>query len=201
MNFDEIQSLWAAQQPANFCEPAVAKHQGALVRALKRRQRFLGYGVFISVAGLILTPLLSFANYMYAPEVGTPLYWTKVTLSLLVLAASAVFVVRQIQRHRALSQVRSDTLRQQAEVSLASLDAELRDYRRLPWAFGLWISLAVLSIYVNAPFHGGGVAAVSLRIGIVVGFCAVAGAVFWRHYRENLRPAYLRQQEILRQLG
>jgi hypothetical protein len=133
--------------------------------------------------------------------VSTPLYWTKVILNLLVLVASAVFVVRQFQRHRALTQVRTDTIRQQAEVSLANLDAELRDYRRLPWAFGLWISLAVLSIYVNAPFHGGGAAAVSLRIGIVVGFCAVIGAVFWRHYRENLQPAYFRQEEILRQLG
>ena len=84
---------------------------------------------------------------------------------------------------------------------MASLEAERRDYRWLPWVLGVWGVLGILSVFVNAPFHGGSWPAVALRIGIIAGFLGVVGVVFWRHYRYNLLPAYARQQEILRQLN
>jgi len=201
MNFDEIQSLWAGQEPVDPRTRALAENQRPLVNAFKRRQRLLTYEAIALVFGLILTPLLSVVNFLYRPSAGTPLYWTNAVLHLVVLSVCTVLVFRRMQRQRTLARVRVENLRQQAELSLASLEAERRDYRWLPWALGLWAGLALLSVAANTPFHGGSFAAVSLRVGMIFGFFAMVGTVFRRHYRVNVLPSYARQQEILRQLN
>ncbi|MGC4071192.1 MAG: hypothetical protein QM760_01465 [Nibricoccus sp.] len=201
MNFDEIQSLWAGQISAPPAQaPEFIERQRALLKNFKQRRRMLGYGAFCISLGLIFTPLLSIVNYRYLPGVGTPLYWVSVALHLMVLIASSVFVFRRLRRHRALGRVRISTLREQAQVLLVRLGEERSDYRWLPWMLGIWGMLAILSIIVNTPFHGGSLEAVTLRIGLTLGFLATVAAVVWRHYHVNLLPAYARQQEILKQM-
>jgi hypothetical protein len=200
MNFEEIQSLWTGQVSVPAHTPQLLERQRTLVSEFKRRSRMLGYETFCVVLGLVLTPLLSVANYRYQPGVGTPLYWLNLALHMLVLVAGVVLVVRRQRRHRALGRVRIATLREQTEVSLANLEAERRDYRWFPWTLGLWGALGLLSIVVNTPFHGGSWQAVLLRVGMLVGFLGAIGAVFWRHYRKNLLPACERHREILRQM-
>ena len=201
MNFETIESLWAGQAPAPVETPATREGRQALLSEFKRRSRFLAYEAFGVAFGLVVTPLLSIVNYLHLPRVGTFWYWLNAALHLLVLVACAALVVRRLKRHRALRRARISTLREQAEVSAAAFETELRDYRRLPWLFGLWIALAIFSIATNAPFHGGSWQAVTLRIGLVLVFFGAIGAVLWRHYRTQLLPAYARHQEICRQLG
>lgn len=201
MNFDEIQSLWAGQAPVDSRTRALAENQRPLVNAFKRRQRFLAYEAFGLVFGLIFTPLLSVVNFLYRPSAGTPLYWTSAILHLVVLVGFSVLAFRRMKRQSILARVRVENLRQQAEVSLASLEAERRDYRWLPWALLLWAGLAVLSVAGNTSFHGGSFAAVSLRVGMIAGFFSMVWVVLWRHYHVHVLPDYARQQEILRQLG
>lgn len=201
MNFDEIQSLWAGQAPVDSKTRAMVESQRPLVNAFKRRQRFLAYEAVGLVVGLIVTPFLTVVNFLYRPSAGTPLYWTSAILHLVVLVVCAVLAFRRMKRQRELARVRISNLRQQAEISLASLEAERRDYRWLPWALGLWAGLAILSVAANTPFHGGSFAAVSLRVGMIVGFFSLVGAVLWRHYRLHVLPDYARQQEILRELS
>lgn len=201
MNFDEIQSLWAGQEPVDSRTRVLAENQRPLVNAFKRRQRFLAYEVFGLIFGLIFTPLLSVVNFLYRPSAGTPLYWTSAILHLVVLVVCTVLAFRRMKRQSTLARVRVENLRQQAEASLASLEAERRDYRWLPWVLVLWAGLAILSVAGNTAFHGGSFNAVALRVGMIVGFLSMVGAVFWRHYRVNILPDYARQQEILRELG
>lgn len=200
MNFEEIQSLWTGQVSVPAHTPLLLEQQRTLVSEFKRRSRMLGYETFCILFGLVFTPLLSVANYLYRPSSGTLLSWTSAVLHMLVLVTAAVFVFRRSRRHRELGRVRISTLRDQTEVSLANLKAELRDYRWAPWIFAIWGALAVLSIAGNSAFHGGSWQAVMLRVGILLGFLGMVSAVLWRHYRKNLLPAYARQQEILRQM-
>ncbi|MFT3867679.1 MAG: hypothetical protein QM715_04175 [Nibricoccus sp.] len=201
MNFDEIQSLWAGQEPADARTRALAENQRPLVNAFKRRQRFLAYEAFGLVFGLIFTPLLSVVNFLYRPSAGTPLYWTNAVLHLMFLVVCAVLAYRRVKRQRGLARAVISSLRQQAEISLASLEEEKRDYRWVPLVLGLGVGLALLSVAANTPFHGGSFSAVSLRVGMIVGFFGIVGAVLKRHYHVNVLPDYARQQEILRQLG
>lgn len=201
MNFDDLQSLWAGQEPVDSRIRALAENQRPLVNAFKRRQRFLAYGAFCIIFGLIFTPLLSVVNFLYRPAVGTPLYWTSAVLHLVFLVVCAVLAFRRMKRQSQLARVRISSLRQQAEVSLASLEEERRDYRWMPGVLGLAVALALLSVAVNAPFHGGSFSAVALRVCMIVGFFAMVWVVLRRHYHINVLPDYARQQEILRQLG
>jgi len=201
MNFETIESLWAGQVAAPVETPEMLERQHALLSEFKRRGRFLAYEAFGLAFALIVTPLLSVVNYLYLPRAGTPWYWLNATLHLLVLVGCATLLVRRMQRHRALRRARVSTLREQAEVSVASFKAEAQDYRRLPWLFGIWIALAVFSIATNSPFHGGSWQAVTLRVGLVLGFFGTIGAAIWHHYRTRFLPDYARQQEICRQLG
>jgi hypothetical protein len=200
MNFDDIQSLWTGQVSVPAPASQFIQRQRTLLSEFKRRGRLLGYETFCAVLALVLTPLLSIVNYRYMPSVGTPWYWLNAALHLLVMAVAVVLVLRRQQRHRALGRVRISTLREQTEVAFANLEAERRDYRWLPWVLGLWGALGVFSIFVNTPFQDGSWQAVALRTGILLGFYGAIGAIFWRHYRNHLLPAYFRQQEILRQM-
>ena len=201
MNFEDLQSIWAHQPLAPAPTALLMEKQPALVSEFKRRRRMLGYEAFCIAFGLIGTPLLSVINYLHRPDAGTVLYWTSAGLHVVVLIAAAVWVIRRWRRHRALGRVRISTLREQAEVSLANLEAERRDYRWAPWIVFLWSTLAILSIAGNSAFHGGSWQAIALRVGLLLGLLGVVGAVLWRHYRKNLLPAYARQQEILRQMA
>lgn len=201
MNFEQIQSLWAGQFTAPVPTPELIARQRTLLTEFKRRGRFLGYELFGLAFGLVMTPLISFVNYLHAPQAGTPLYWVSAALHLVVLIAAAAWVIRRLQRHRALGRVCISSLREQAEVSKANLEAELRDIRLVPWLLAMWAGLAILSIAANSPFHGGTWDAVCLRVALVLGFAIVSGWVLRLHYRVNLLPAHARQQEILQQLG
>ncbi|MFT3784434.1 MAG: hypothetical protein QM790_20680 [Nibricoccus sp.] len=200
MNFDELQSVWAAQ-PADTQNRALAQSQRPLVNAFKRRQRFLAYEIFGLTFALIATPLLSIVNFLYRPSVGTPLYWINAVLHVIVLVVFGVLAIRRIVRHRRLARVRVESLRQQAEVSLASLEEERREFRWAPWVLALWAGLALLSVAANTPFHGGSFGAIATRVGMIAGFFTLIGSVLWRHYRVNLLPDHARQLEILRQLS
>lgn len=200
MNFEDIQSLWTGQVPAPPHTPQLLKRQRMLLSEFKRRSRMLGYEAFGIAFGLIATPFLSVVNYLYRPSSGTFLSWTSAVLHTGVLITAAAFVFRRTRRHRELGRVCISTLRDQAEVSLANLKAELHDYRWAPWMLVVWGLLTILSIVSNSAFHGGSWQAVTLRVGLTLGFLGVVGAVLWRHYRVNLHPAYVRQQEILRQM-
>lgn len=201
MNFENAQSLWSGQPVPDLSTPGLVERQHALVRELKRRQRFLGYGIFGITFGLIAFPSLTLLNYLSAPRLGTPLFWTGVALHLFVLLTFATSAVRRLRRHGELRRASTGTLRQQAEVALAHYDLECREYRAAPWVFALWTVLSLISIYNNSPFHGGSWEAIGVRVAMVAGLQVVVGAVLWRHYRVNLLPARDRQSEILRQLG
>lgn len=200
MNFEEIQSLWTGQPVPNLDTPKLVERQRELVSELKRRSRMLGYEHFCIAFGLISVPLLSILNFVNNSRVGTPLYWISFVLHLVALLAMGAIAVRRQKRHNELRRAHCGTLRLQAEVALANLNAECREYRVAPWVFMLWAVLSTLSIYNNTPFHGGTWEALLPRLGFVVALPGVVGAVLWRHYRVNLLPARERQLEILREL-
>jgi hypothetical protein len=122
-------------------------------------------------------------------------FWMAVNLTLLV------FMLRELRRQRTLLQQSADTVRALTTLSLASVEAEMADFRR-----GLWIVLGlggfqVLSLYLKFPVTVHGWSPFSLRAGAVLGFCLLLSSVFWRHYGVNLKRNRARQQEILRELS
>lgn len=201
MNFEEAQSLWTAQPLPDLATPHLVERQRSLVRELARRGRRLNYELFGLLFGLVALPFFSLVNFVSHARAGTPLYWLSLALHLAVLVGFTSAAVRRRQRHRALRLARCGTLREQAQVALANLDAECREFRTLPWALALWAGLSCLSIYTNAPFHGGTWSAIAPRVGFVVALFGLVGGVFWRHHRVNVLPARDRQSAILRELA
>ncbi|HTZ20553.1 MAG TPA: hypothetical protein VMC06_06700 [Opitutaceae bacterium] len=201
MNFEELENLWAGQQPANARPIDLDECRRALLPELKRRSRFLGYAAFSAGFALLVYPLLSVVNFLHARPHNVPLYGVNLTLHVVVMLALLIYVVRLIRRHRALVRQNAGSIRSIAELSLANIEAEIRDYRAAWWLLPLFLALPLLSVQANLPVAEFGWGPLLRRAGLVVGFLAVVGLVFWRHYRANLKPARARQKEILRQLG
>lgn len=201
MSFEELESLWGAQQPAAASPADLAALKRRLAPELRRRSRFLGYEIFCLGLGLVVTPPLAIANYLHAPPALPVLYWLRVALFVAVVLAFLLLALRRLRRHRALVAAGAETLAAFAAQSLAAVEGEMHDYRlglrALPVAFGL----TLLSIYVNQPPAVVGWTPLLLRAAAVLAFVLVAGAVCWRHYRKNLVPEHARRRQVLAELS
>ena len=200
MKFEEFEATWANHQPANLPAVSFVELKRTIIPELKRRSRFLGYEMFGVIFGLLIYPVLSVANYNYWGKHNVPWFWVTLPLHTAMSIASLVYVMRRLQRHRALLQQGTATLQAFAAVSVTSIEAEMQEYRVAFWLSPALLSLAFLSGYVGNPV-GYGWTRFALQAGLMLGLAVPMGLVFWRHYRVNLKPAYARQQEILRQLS
>lgn len=201
MSFDELETLWSAQQPAAPRSTDLAVLKQRLAPELRRRSRFFGYELFSLGFGLVATPLLAVVNYLHTPPVLPVLYWLRVALFIAVVLALLVAAVRRLRRHRALAAAGAETLTTFAAKSLAAVEEEMHDYRLGLRFLPASVGLLLLSIFVNQPPSVVGWTPLILRTGVALAFLAVIGVVCWRHYRQNLRPEHARRKQVLADLS
>jgi MFS family permease len=202
MNTEDFDTLWNAQRPAaDTRRPEPAELARQIEPELRRRSRFLGYELFSLTLGLVLTPVLAVANARHLPPHNPLVYWLHVGL---FVAAALFFLanaIRRLRRHRELTQTRADALTTAATRSLAAIEGEMRDYRLALQSLPVWLGLVLLSVYANQPVAQLGWAPLLVRMGAVLAFVAVIGAVCWRHYRKNLAPEHSRRKWLVEQLA
>jgi|SRR5688572_11081538 len=202
MKFEELENMWAAQQPP-ITTPAAdfAALKRRLMPDLERRSRMLGYGIFTAVFGLLIFPALAIANYRYAQPHHPVWHWAYLALWMIMYSAALIFLVRQFRRHRDRLRQSADTVRAMTLLSLASCEAEMRDYRRALWLLAPILGLQLFNLYMKFPVTDYGWRPFVLRAMATLGFSLLVSSVFWRHYRVNLKPDHARQKEILRDLS
>lgn len=201
MNFEELESAWAAQQSAPTPVLDAAELKRAVVPELERRGRFLGYGLFIVIFSLVITPLLTVANYRYAPPPNPAWHWISFSLWMLLLVIWLLALLRAVRQHGALLQQSTRSLRDLAAVSLTHIEAEMREYRTALWLWPALVVFQLVGIYLEFPVPDHGWTPFGLRAVFIVGLPLGIGAVVWRHYQVNLKPAQARQQYLLQQLS
>lgn len=201
MKFEEFESAWAAQSASTSAPRDLTALKQTLMPEIKRRGRMLRYGIFMASLGLVVIPLLTVANYRYARPANPAWPWVDAVFWVAVNFAALVLLLRELRRQRALLRQSTETVRAMTLVALASLEAEMKDFRRGLWAVPGMIGFQLLSLYMKFPVTEHGWSPFAWRAEAVLGFSLLLSSVFWRHYRVNLRRDRARQQEILRELS
>lgn len=199
MNYADMENLWAGQAPAMPSETEIAAAKRRVESELRRRSRMLAYEVGMNAFGLIVLPLLAVANYRHDPSrYAGPWQLAHVAFQLLVVATWVVYSTRRLLRHRALSRRAAASIRALTELSVASLEAEMKDLRFWQQPV-LWLTAASLVAALGSAVFHHGWRTMALPGALTLGLVTGMALVFRRHYRVNLRPAYERQRELLRQ--
>ena len=201
MKFEELESAWAAQSARTSAPCDLTALKQTLMPEIKRRGRMLRYGIFMAVFGLVVIPILTVANYRYARPANPAWHWIDAAFWIAVNIAALVLMIRALRRQRALLRRSADTVRALTVLSLASLEGEMKDFRRGLWVVPGLIGFQLLSLSMKFPVAEHGWSPFALRAGAVLGFSLLLSSVFWRHYHVNLKRDRTRQQEILRELS
>ncbi|HEX2860660.1 MAG TPA: hypothetical protein VHN79_03430 [Lacunisphaera sp.] len=199
MKFEELESLWTSQASVIPVAVDLAEVKRRLAPEMRRRGRMLGYELAMALLGLLALPALTVANALHDPaRYGTAAQWLHASCQFAVIALLLVQIVQRVRRHRALRRQPVGSLREMTVVSLASLEAEMRDYRWRQPILGLLLASIMVAVVFAGLRHGW---EAGLTAGLSSGaLLAVVVAGFWYHYRVNLRPAWVRQKEMLRAL-
>jgi hypothetical protein len=199
MKFEEIESLWTAQASVLPAVVDLADIKRRLAPEMRRRSRMLGYELVTSALLVLLLPVLAVANYRYDPvRYGAPWQWVHMTCQIAVAGLLLAHTLQRLSRHRALQRQSMNTLRGMTEVSVANLEAEMRDHRWRQPVFALGLASATTAV-VAAGLQQGWTTGLFAGVGSAA-LAAVMALAFWRHYRVNLYPAWVRQRQLLREL-
>jgi hypothetical protein len=201
MNFEELQSAWTAQPPVTVPVIDAAEVKRVILPEINRRRRMLGYELFVVVLSLVILPLLTVTNYRYAPPALPGWYWFYHGSWMVILVAWLVALARSIERQGALRAQCTRSLRELTLASLASTEAEMAGYRKALISVPFMIGFQLINLYLMFAADTPGWQPFGARAAFVIGLPLAIGAVIWRHYRVNLKPARDRQQAQLRALS
>lgn len=201
MNFEQLQSTWSAQPAVQLSSVEVGKLQRSLAPEISRRRRFLGYAIFILVLGLVALPLVTFDSYRHAHPKYPVWYWTYFAGWMFVQTGFLVAAIRAVERHGAIRQQSTRSLRDLALASLASVEAEMRDCRLALWIIPPLVMFQLVDLYLKFNPANMGWAPLLGRAAFILGLPLVMGLGFWRHYRVNLARARVQQLDLVKQLS
>ena len=201
MNFEELQSTWSAQPTAKFSANDILKLQRFLTPEINRRRSFLGYAIFILILGLVVLPLLTIDSYRHARAAHVAWHWWYFASWMVLQVAFLIAAIRSLERHGAVRHQSTCSLRDLAQASFASVDAEMRECRLAIWIVPPLVVFQLVDLYLKFDPALVGWAPLLGRSAFVIGLPLVMGLVFWRHYRVNLAPARERQRVLIQELS
>jgi len=200
MKFEEIESVWALQQPAKIGATELSALRRALRSQLNRRKRLLILAGCSMVFTLLFMQVLFFLNLraMRVEEqwISFGRLMLHQTLSLVILLE----LVRIFLRHRRLARSRAESVQDVVSLSLAGVEAEMADYRLGRWVTLVLVAQSLASAYLNQPVTRVGWDAFALRAGLIVAVYGLIGLQVWRHYRRKLQPERERLKATLEQM-
>lgn len=201
MNFDDLQAAWQQHPAAAVPPPRASASPAALRREVIRRRWRLRLAAVALPTGLILTQALFVVGYVSGQAPATALRLVSLILTQVTTALLFVAALRQLRRHAARVRQSALPLRESTAAALASIDAEIGDYRLGFRLLPLLVALPLLSAYANVPVHVVGWGPWLLRAGMVLGLLTPILLVGGRHYRRNLRPERERLRALLAELA
>lgn len=200
MKFEELENVWALQQPANTSPVELETLQRSLATRLGHHRRVLIASAAGTVVGLILMQVLFFANFSSLRAEDQWIFLARLLLHQGVNLTLLAGLIRLIVRRRRLARGRADSIRAVASLSVISVEEEMADYRALTWIVPVLTALALFSAYLGTPVSQAGGAPFALRAGLVFALIVPASLVLRRHYRRNLEPEHARLKHTLEQL-
>jgi hypothetical protein len=190
MKFEDIESTWGLQQPAQTHPVDVEVLRHALGRQLGRRKRVLVLIGIGAVIGLIAMQALFFINLRAAQAETTWAAFGRLMLHQLISLAFVFELVRVYLRHRRLAQGRAGSVREVVSLSLAGVEGEMTDYRMGRWVLLVMMGHSFFTIWLNQPLYGTGLDGFGMRVTIIVAVHGLIGLLCWRHYRRVLQPRH-----------
>ena len=200
MKFEEIESVWALQQPAKTDPTDLPALRRALKSQLNHRRRSLVFAGCCMVFTLVAMQALFFFNLRSNRFEDQWLFFARLMLHQGFNLGVLVELVRIFLRHRKLARGRAESVREVVSLSLAGVEAEMADYRLGRWITLGWVALSLLSAYLNQPVTRVGWDAFGVRAGMIVAVYGLLGLLFWRQYRRKLEPEHDRLKATLEQL-
>lgn len=198
MKFEDFENAWA-QQPAPVPAVDIAALQRATWPEMRRRMRFLRYGVGGVVFGLIAYPLLAWRNFGYLRPENAGLFWGNVALHVAVWLVALAYTLRRLRRHRALLREGAASVRGFAAASLEATTAEMRDNRIALALTPLLFGLVWLSGYANQP-TAYTVQRFATQSAITLAILGPVLWAVWRHDRRYLAPRKERWEGLIGEL-
>jgi hypothetical protein len=200
MKFEELESVWALQQPAKTGTTDLPALHRALRSQLNRRQRMLIYAGASLVFTLIAMQVLFFLNLRVTRVEDQWLFFVRLMLHQGVSLVIVLELVRVFLRHRRLARGRAESVRDVVSLSLTVVETEMADYRLGRWVTLVLVVLSLFSAYLNQPVTRVGWDAFGLRAGLIIAVYGLLWLLFWLQYRRKLLPEQERLRATLGQL-
>jgi hypothetical protein len=200
MKFEELESVWALQQPAKTSPIDVPALRHALISQLNHRKRMLVFGGTSLVLTLLIMQVLFFLNLRVTRVEDQWLSFTRLMLHQTLNLAIVLELVRIFLRHRKLARGRAESVREVVSLSLAGVEAEMADYRLGRWVTLVLMAQSFVSAYLNQPATRVGWDAFGVRAGLIVAVYGLIGLLAWRQYRGKFQPDRDRLRATLEQL-
>jgi hypothetical protein len=200
MKFEELESVWALQQPAKTLTADLPALRRALQSQLNRRQRMLIYAGASLAFSLIAMQVLFFVNLRVTRVEDQWLFFVRLMLNQGVSLVIVLELVRVFLRHRRLARGRAESVRDVVSLSLTVVETEMADYRLGRWVTLVLVALSLFSAYLNQRVTRVGWNAFGLRAGLIIAVYGLLGLLFWRQYRRKLLPEQDRLRTTLEQL-
>ncbi len=200
MKFEELESVWALQQPAKTGITDLPALRRALQSRLNRRLRMLIYAGASLVFSLIAIQVLFFVNLRVTRVEDQWLFFVRLMLHQGVSLVIVLELVRVFLRHRRLAHGRAKSVRDVVSLSLTVVETEMADYRLGRWVTLVLVALSLFSAYLNQPVTREGWDAFGLRAGMIIAVYGLLWLLFWLQYRRKLLPEQKRLRATLGQL-
>ncbi|MBC7367905.1 MAG: hypothetical protein H7343_14020 [Undibacterium sp.] len=197
MNFEELESTWSLQQPAPPQDAALLKL--AMRQQLARRRRVLGLTALGTAAGLLLLPVLFYLNLHRAPVVDPAVSLLRLLLNLGAGTIVMTYLLRQLGRQRTIERSSGESVRAMLTLAVASVEAEMADYRRARWLGPLVVISALFSAFINQPVSHVDWSQFAVRAALILALVIPMALIMWRHYRRHLAGEHARLLTTLRQ--
>lgn len=200
MKFEEIESVWALQQPAKTETIDLSALRRALRSQLNRRKRMLLLAAGSLVFTLVAMQVLFFLNLRVMRVEDQWLSFARLMVHQVLNLVIVLELVRIYLRHRRLARGRAESVRDVVNLSLAGVEAEMADFRLGCWVTLVLMAQSILSAFLN-PTHGAGIGdGFGVRAALIVAVYGLISLLVWRHYRRKLQPERERLKATLKQL-
>ena len=200
MQFEEIESVWALQQPVKTSPDDLPALRRALMAKLNLRKRLLILAGAGTIVGLVIIQVLFYLNLRVMRVEDQWLSFSRLVLNQTVNLLIVLELARIFLRHRQLARGRAESVRDVVSLALASVEAEMADYRLGWWGTVVLMAQSVLSVYLNRAVPQFRWEAFGVRAGLIVAVYGLIGLLVWRHYRRKLEPERERLKVTLSQL-
>lgn len=191
MKFEELESAWQMQSAGTVTAAQAQRVTRHVAQGIDRRALYLKLLLGCTAVGWLLEFEPLFQLLRVHPGVdgfGFAASLAKFLCHQVLYGAFIVFLLRRLRQRAQQARASGESLHVAADMSLAAVESEVRDYRRAGWFAVPMAVLMLWSAWLNRAVAAEGIAAFWPRAAFVIGFMAIATLVARRYYFTQLLP-------------